>query len=86
MYEPIHGSAPRRAGQDIANPIAMILSMAMMLHYSFGLVEEAMAVEDAVERVLEEGYRTYDIMVEGKTRVGTKEMGDLITEKVQGGG
>ena len=85
MYEPIHGSAPRRAGQDIANPIAMILSMAMMVHYSFGLAEEARAVEDAVEKVLEKGYRTYDIAVEGKTTVGTKQMGDLITEKVIGG-
>lgn len=84
MYEPIHGSAPRRAGQDIANPIAMILSMAMMLHYSFGLTEEAQAVESAVEKVLEDGYRTYDIMEEGKIKVGTKKMGDLITEKVGG--
>jgi 3-isopropylmalate dehydrogenase len=84
MYEPIHGSAPRRAGQDIANPIAMILSMAMMLHYSFGLIEEAQAVESTVEKVLEEGYRTYDIMGEGKIKVGTKKMGDLITERVGG--
>ena len=84
MYEPIHGSAPRRAGQDMANPIAMILSMAMMLHYSFGLIEAAQMVESAVEKVLDEGYRTYDIMGEGKTKVGTKKMGDLITEKVGG--
>ncbi len=62
----------------------MILSMAMMLHYSFGLIEEAQAVESAVEKVLDEGYRTYDIMGEGKTKVGTKKMGDLITEKVGG--
>jgi 3-isopropylmalate dehydrogenase len=84
MYEPIHGSAPRRAGKDMANPIAMILSMAMMLHYSFGLIEEAQAVESAVEKVLDEGYRTYDIMGEGETKVGTKKMGDLITAKVGG--
>jgi 3-isopropylmalate dehydrogenase len=63
----------------------MILSMAMMLRYSFGLAEEARAVEDAVEKVLEEGYRTYDIAVEGKIKVGTKQIGDLITEKVIGG-
>ena len=84
MYEPIHGSAPRRAGLDMANPIAIILSVAMMLRYSFGLAEEAQAVETAVDKVLNEGYRTYDIMDEGKTKVGTKGMGDLITKKVEG--
>ena len=84
MYEPIHGSAPRRAGLDMANPIATILSVAMMLHYSFGLAEEAKAIEAAVDKVLNEGYRTYDIMDEGKTKVGTKQMGDLITKKVEG--
>ncbi len=84
MYEPIHGSAPRRAGLDMANPIAIILSVAMMLRYSFGLAEEAQTVEAAVDEVLNEGYRTYDIMDEGKTKVGTRQMGDLITEKVEG--
>ena len=84
MYEPIHGSAPRRARQDIANPIATILSAAMMLRYSFSLAQEAEAIEKAVEAVLQEGYRTYDIMGEGKTKVGTKQMGDLVTEKVEG--
>ena len=84
MYEPIHGSAPRRAGLDMANPIATILSVAMMLRYSFVLPGEAGAVEAAVDAVLDEGYRTYDIMDEGKTRVGTKEMGDLIAGKVGG--
>lgn len=84
MYEPIHGSAPRRAGLDMANPIAIILSVAMMLRYSFGLAAEAQTVESAVDQVLNEGYRTYDIMGEGKTKVGTKGMGDLITEKVEG--
>ncbi len=78
LYEPIHGSAPRRAGLDMANPIATILSVAMMLRYSLGLIKEAQAIEVAVEEVLDEGYRTYDIMAKGKTKVGTKEMGDLI--------
>ncbi|UCH50803.1 MAG: 3-isopropylmalate dehydrogenase, partial [Chloroflexota bacterium] len=72
------------AGQDIANPIATILSAAMMLRYSFNLIAEAEAVEKAVVAVLEEGNRTYDIMDEGKTKVGTKEMGRLIAEKVTG--
>ena len=84
MYEPIHGSAPRRAGLDMANPIAIILSTAMMLRYSFGLIEEAQTIETAVEEVLQQGYRTYDIMDEGKTKVGTREMGDLIAGKVGG--
>ena len=84
MYEPIHGSAPRRAGLNMANPIATILSVAMMLRYSLGLTKEAQTIEAAVEEVLNEGYRTYDIMSEGKTKVGTKEMGDLIAEKVGG--
>ncbi|MFC2045773.1 3-isopropylmalate dehydrogenase [Chloroflexota bacterium] len=84
MYEPIHGSAPRRAGLNMANPIAIILSVAMMLRYSLGLEKEAMAIENAVNEVLIEGYRTYDIMDEGKKEVGTKEMGDLIAGKVKG--
>ena len=82
MYEPIHGSAPSRAGQNIANPIATVLSVAMMLRYSFNLAPEAEAVEKAVIAVLEGGYRTYDIMEEGKTRVGTREMGELIAERI----
>ncbi len=81
MYEPIHGSAPRRAGLNMANPIATILSTAMMLRYSLGLTNEAQTIEAAVEEVLQEGYRTYDIMDEGKTKVGTREMGDLIAMK-----
>ena len=84
MYEPIHGSAPRRAGLDMANPIAIILSVAMMLRYSFGLAREAQVVESAVDGVLEEGYRTYDIMAEGKVKVGTGRMGDLIAGEVAG--
>jgi 3-isopropylmalate dehydrogenase len=83
MYEPIHGSAPRRAGLDMANPIAIILSVAMMLRYSLGLGKEASAIEKAVDEVLRQGYRTYDIMAEGKTKVGTKQMGDLIAGKVK---
>jgi 3-isopropylmalate dehydrogenase len=84
MYEPIHGSAPGRAGQNLVNPIATILSVAMMLRYSFALEAEAQSVENAVLAVLEQGYRTYDIMSDGKIRVGTQEMGDLIAEKVKG--
>jgi 3-isopropylmalate dehydrogenase len=84
MYEPIHGSAPRRAGLNMANPIATILSVAMMLRYSLGLAKEAQTIETAVEKVLSAGYRTYDIMSEGKTEVGTKEMGDLIARKAGG--
>ena len=82
MYEPIHGSAPTIAGQDIANPIATILTVAMMLRYSLALPKEAQAVEDAVMAVLEQGYRTGDIMSEGKKKVGTREMGDLIAAKI----
>jgi 3-isopropylmalate dehydrogenase len=84
LYEPIHGSAPRRAGLNMANPIASVLSAAMMLRYSFDLEKEAKAVEKAVEDALNEGYRTYDIMSEGKTKVGTKEMGDIIARKAGG--
>jgi 3-isopropylmalate dehydrogenase len=84
LYEPIHGSAPSRAGQNIANPIATILSAAMMLRYSFNLVAEAEAVEKAVIAVLEEGHRTYDIMDEAKTKVGTREMGGLIAARIAG--
>ena len=84
LYEPIHGSAPRHAGQNDVNPIATILSVALMLRYSLGLEKEAAAVEKAVESVLNAGYRTYDIMSEGKIKVGTREMGDVIAEKVGG--
>ncbi|MDO9333347.1 MAG: 3-isopropylmalate dehydrogenase [Dehalococcoidales bacterium] len=82
MYEPIHGSAPRRANQNLANPIATILSAAMLLRHSLALSKEAKAIEDAVMAVLNAGYRTYDIMSEGMKKVGTKEMGDLIAAKV----
>lgn len=82
MYEPIHGSAPDLAGQDKANPIATILSAAMMLRYSFDLEEEALAVETAVEKVLKKGYRTIDLYSEGTKLVGTKEMGKLICDEI----
>jgi 3-isopropylmalate dehydrogenase len=82
LYEPSHGSAPDIAGQNIANPIATILSAAMMLRYSFDLDEEANAIENAVKEVLSEGYRTVDIMAEGCKKVGTVEMGDLIADRL----
>ena len=82
LYEPSHGSAPDIAGKNVANPIATILSAAMMLRYSLDLDEEADAIEAAVAAVLKEGYRTTDIMSEGCTLVGTDKMGDLIAERV----
>lgn len=83
MYEPSHGSAPDIAGKDIANPIATILSAAMMLRYSFDLDREADAIEAAVQKVLTEGYRTADIMAEGCTLVGTAQMGELIARYIE---
>lgn len=82
LYEPSGGSAPDIAGQNIANPIATILSAAMMLRFSFDLDREADAVEAAVQKVLTDGYRTGDIMSDGCTRVSTSEMGDLIVERI----
>lgn len=82
LYEPIHGSAPDIAGQDKANPIATILSVAMMFRYSFHLSEEAKAIEDAVDAVLNEGWRTADIAGPGERAVGTVKMGQLIREKL----
>ena len=82
LYEPSGGSAPDIAGKGIANPIATILSAAMMLRYSFDLDEEAAAIESAVSNVLKEGYRTIDIMSEGMTQIGTKEMGDKICSHI----
>lgn len=82
LYEPSHGSAPDIAGKNVANPIATILSAAMMLRYSLVLDKEADAIEAAVAAVLKEGYRTTDIMSEGCTLVGTDKMGDLIAERV----
>lgn len=82
MYEPIHGSAPDIAGQDKANPMATVLSVAMMLRYTFGLTNESDAVEKAVKTVLSRGYRTPDIMVPGMKPIGTKETGDLILREI----
>lgn len=82
LYEPSHGSAPDIAGQNKANPIATILSAAMMLRYSFDLEKEADDIETAVKEVLKKGYRTIDIMSEGNELVGTKEMGDLIVNEI----
>lgn len=83
LYEPSHGSAPDIAGKDIANPIATVLSAAMMLRYSFDLDREAEAIENAVKQVLQDGYRTIDIMSEGCTQVGCTQMGDLLAERVR---
>ena len=82
LYEPSHGSAPDIAGKDLANPIATVLSAAMMLRYTFDLDKEADAVEEAVRKVLAEGYRTGDIMSEGCTLVGCSKMGDLLAERI----
>jgi len=82
LYEPSGGSAPDIAGQGIANPIATILSVALMLRYSFDLEEEARAIERAVEIVLQEGYRTLDILSEGKQQLGTSQMGDEISKQI----
>ena len=83
LYEPSHGSAPDIAGKDIANPIATILSAAMMLRYSFDLDKEASAIEDAVKQVLKDGYRTGDIMSDGCVKVGCTQMGDLLAERIR---
>lgn len=84
LYEPIHGSAPDIAGQEKANPIAAILSVALMLRFSFDLKQEADILEEAVEGIVEAGYRTEDLREAGKEIVGTREMGRLITEAVVG--
>ena len=83
LYEPSGGSAPDIAGKGIANPIATILSAAMMLRFSFDLDKEADAIEAAVAKVLKDGYRTIDIMSEGKKQIGTEEMGNLIAENIR---
>ncbi len=82
LYEPSHGSAPDIAGQNKANPIATILSAAMLLRYSLNLDAEADAIEAAVQKVLEDGYRTVDIMSDGCQLVGCKEMGDAIVDRL----
>ncbi|MCM1111904.1 MAG: 3-isopropylmalate dehydrogenase [Muribaculum sp.] len=83
LYEPSHGSAPDIAGTDTANPIATVLSAAMMLRYSFDLDAEADAIENAVKQVLRDGYRTGDILSAGCTRVGCARMGDLLAERIK---
>ncbi len=80
LYEPIHGSAPDIAGQDKANPLATILSLAMMLRHSFAMFDEAQALEAGVRHVLKAGYRTLDIMEEGQTLIGCEEMGDRVAQ------
>ena len=78
LYEPSHGSAPDIAGKGVANPLATILSAAMMLRYTFNMEEAAVKVENAVKKVLAQGYRTGDIYEPGTTKVGTKQMGDAV--------
>jgi 3-isopropylmalate dehydrogenase len=85
LYEPVHGTAPDIAGQGIANPIAAILSAAMLLRYSLNMVREADRVETAVRRVLEQGHRTRDIAGPGDAALGTRAMGDLIVRDVERG-
>ena len=83
LYEPAHGSAPDIMGQDLANPIASILTMGMLLEHSFGLVDEARAVHEAVQRVLEQGVRTGDIMAPGCTKVGCREFGQRVVAEIE---
>ena len=83
LYEPSHGSAPDIAGMDVANPIATILSASMMLRFSFDLDKEADAIDAAVKQVLQDGFRTGDIMSDGCTKVGCSKMGDLIAERIK---
>jgi 3-isopropylmalate dehydrogenase len=83
LYEPVHGSAPDIAGKDIANPLASILSVAMMLRYSFDLEEHALRIERAVREVLRKGYRTADILEPGTRRVGTEEMGEAVVAAIR---
>ncbi|MDP3920929.1 MAG: 3-isopropylmalate dehydrogenase [Candidatus Omnitrophota bacterium] len=82
LYEPVHGSAPDIAGKDIANPLASILSVAMMMEHSFNLLELSQSVENAVEKTLGDGFRSADIYQEGMRQVGCSEMGDLIVERI----
>ena len=80
LYEPSHGSAPDIAGKDIANPLAQILSLAMMLRYSLGKTEQADRIETAVKSVLKQGLRTVDIFEAGTTKVSTTQMGDAVVK------
>ena len=83
MYEPVHGSAPDISGKEIANPIAAILSVAMMLKYSFNMNEASSAIENSIQEVLSEGYRTYDLEGSEKNKLSTSEMGNKIIEKIK---
>jgi 3-isopropylmalate dehydrogenase len=83
LYEPVHGSAPDIAGKDQANPLASVLSLAMMLRYSFDQADEAEVLEKAVDRVLAAGFRTADIMTPGGTRVSTVAMGDALLKELE---
>lgn len=83
LYEPIHGSAPKYKGQNKVNPLATILTVAMMLRWSFDLAREADLIEQAVARALEQGYRTYDIAQQGERVVGTREMGDAVVSALK---
>ena len=83
MYEPVHGSAPDISGKEIANPIAAILSVAMMLKYSFNMNEASSAIENSIQEVLSEGYRTYDLEGSKKNKLSTSEMGNKIIEKIK---
>ena len=84
VYEPVHGSAPDIAGKNLANPVAAILSGAMLLRHSFDMEEAAVKIETAVRRVLRAGYRTADIYEPGTRQVGTREMGERVAEAIQG--
>jgi 3-isopropylmalate dehydrogenase len=83
LYEPVHGTAPDIAGQGIANPIAAILSAAMLLRYSLNMAPQADCIEAAVQQVLEQGHRTRDIAAQGEKAIGTTAMGDLIVRDVE---
>jgi 3-isopropylmalate dehydrogenase len=83
LYEPIHGSAPDIAGKNIANPLATILSIALMLRYSLSMPQEAALIEKAVADTLEEGFRTQDIYQRDKKLIGTEEMGDTVTKNLR---
>ena len=83
MYEPVHGSAPDITGKELANPIAAILSVAMMLKYSFNMNEASSAIEKSIQEVLSEGYRTYDLEGSKENKLSTFEMGNKIIEKIK---
>ena len=82
MYEPVHGSAPDIAGQEKANPLAMIMSFAMMLKYSFNMIEDGALIENAVQNVLSKGFRTLDIKQENEKAISTKEMGNAVIKEL----